>query len=236
LKVRHGRTPSITVSPSQSSPPKILLPPGPEVNGSPKKSPHMTASITQSPGSGTSTPSSVGFVSLSSLNLVNGKLRKTKSRTSSLEKSLSHLDLTGAGEGQRSEQADGEPVEEGEEEEEEKPNYLRWDGWLDSEKYAVLPNDWPYNVPTGVRHYCVWSRVSLPSSSGVSEDWRNRVRVRARRRGHLLGRKLSGETIRSGDERSRIAAMGHQEDQELMTDTNSTSRPSRLQSRRMVQG
>ena len=169
LKVRHGRTPSITVSPSQSSPPKVLLPPGPEVNGSPKKSPHMTASTTQSPGSGTSTPSSVGFVSLSSLNLVNGKLRKTKSRTSSLEKSLSHLDLTGASEGsegRRSEQVNGERTEGEEEEEEEKPNYLRWEGWLDSEKYAVLPNDWPYNVPTGVRHYCVWSRVSLSSSSG----------------------------------------------------------------------
>lgn len=172
LKVRHGRTPSITVSPSQSSPPKVLLPPGPEVNGSPKKSPHMTASTTQSPGSGTSTPSSVGFVSLSSLNLVNGKLRKTKSRTSSLEKSLSHLHL--AGEGGASEQADADRPSnlngEEEEEEEEKPNYLRWDGWLDSEKYAVLPNDWPYNVPTGVRHYCVWSRVSLSSSSGISAE------------------------------------------------------------------
>jgi hypothetical protein len=160
LKVRHGRTPSITVSPSQSSPPKVLLSPGPEVNGSPKKSPHMTASTTQSPGSGTSTPSSVGFVSLSSLNLVNGKLRKTKSRASSLEKSLSHLDLTGASEGQRSEQANGEHAEDEEE------GDLRWEGWLDSEKYAVLPNDWPYNVPTGVRHYCVWSRVSFSPPSG----------------------------------------------------------------------
>jgi hypothetical protein len=186
LKVRHGRTPSITVSPSQSSPPKVLLAPGPEVDGSPKKSPHMTASTTQSPGSGTSTPSSVGFVSLSSLNLVNGKLRKTKSRTSSLEKSLSHLDLSAAGEGGASEQADGNHAsrldgEEEEEEEEEKPNYLRWEGWLDSEKYAVLPNDWPYNVPTGVRHYCVWSRVSLSSSSWVVRGWRTMMRVRRRK-------------------------------------------------------
>ena len=166
MKVRHGRTPSITVSPSQSSPPKVLLPQGPEINGSPKKSPHMIPSSTQSPGSGTSTPSSVGFVSLSSLNLVNGKLRKTKSRTSSLEKSLSHLDLTKSQGSGLDEQANGDHAEEeGEEEEEEKPNYLRWDGWLDSEKYAVLPNDWPYNVPTGVRHYCVWSRVSLSPSS-----------------------------------------------------------------------
>jgi len=163
LKVRHGRTPSITVSPSQSSPPKVLLPQGPEINGSPKKSPHMGASSTQSPGSGTSTPSSVGFVSLSSLNLVNGKLRKTKSRTSSLEKSLSHLDLTKSQGSGLDEQANGHAEEE-EEDQEEKPNYLRWDGWLDSEKYAVLPNDWPYNVPTGVRHYCVWSRVRISPS------------------------------------------------------------------------
>lgn len=182
MKVRHGRTPSITVSPSQSSPPKVLLPQGPEVNRSPKKSPHMIASSTQSPGSGTSTPSSVGFVSLSSLNLVNGKLRKTKSRTSSLEKSLSHLDLTKSQGSGLDERANGEHTEEeGEEEEEEKPNYLRWDGWLDSEKYAVLPNDWPYNVPTGVRHYCVWSRVSLSpllsrwSSVGQSEGQIKRI-------------------------------------------------------------
>lgn len=178
LKVRHGRTPSITVSPSQSSPPKVLLPQG----ESPKKSPHMGASTTQSPGSVTSTPSSVGFVSLSSLNLVNGKLRKTKSRTSSLEKSLSHLDLSAAGEGNEGRRTElGEQTEskhngEEEEEEEEKPNYLRWEGWLDSEKYAVLPNDWPYNVPTGVRHYCVWSRVSLSSMSrGVSGYWWNTI-------------------------------------------------------------
>jgi hypothetical protein len=38
--------------------------------------------------------------------------------------------------------------------------FLRWEGDLDPEKFAVLPNDWPYCVPYGVRHYCVWSRVS----------------------------------------------------------------------------
>jgi len=167
LKPRHGRTPSITVSPSQTSPPRVLLPQG-QGKGqgygeSPKKSPNVSA--LETPGSGTSTPSSVGFVSLSSLNLVNGKLRKTRSRTSTLEKSTSHLDLTasssresgsiGNGDGN-----DGVEQDEEEEDEEDKPEYLKWEGWLDSEKYAVLPNDWPYNVPTGVRHYCVWSRVS----------------------------------------------------------------------------
>lgn len=56
--------------------------------------------------------------------------------------------------------------EEKEEEEEERPVYLRWEdgAGLDGEKFAVLPNDWPYNVPYGVRHYCVWSRVSLSPS------------------------------------------------------------------------
>lgn len=52
--------------------------------------------------------------------------------------------------------------ENGEGGEDEQAVYLRWDekNGLDGEKYAVLPNDWPYNVPYGVRHYCVWSRVS----------------------------------------------------------------------------
>ena len=59
-----------------------------------------------------------------------------------------------------------EPAGNGENEEEEgaegdEPVYLKWEeNGLDGEKYAVLPNDWPYNVPYGVRHFCVWSRVS----------------------------------------------------------------------------
>ena len=56
------------------------------------------------------------------------------------------------------------------------PAYLRYgpDVGLEAGKYAVLPNDWPYNVPYGVRHYCVWSRVSgtrvegAMSSSSIS--------------------------------------------------------------------
>ncbi|WWD15625.1 hypothetical protein CI109_100047 [Kwoniella shandongensis] len=87
------------------------------------------------PASGSSTPSSVGFVSLASLKAVNGKLSKGKS--------------------------DGESGEE--EEEEHQAEYLRYDNenGLDPEKYAVLPNDWPYNVPYGVRHFCVWSKVPI---------------------------------------------------------------------------
>ncbi|WVN87413.1 uncharacterized protein L203_102592 [Cryptococcus depauperatus CBS 7841] len=45
---------------------------------------------------------------------------------------------------------------------------------LDPEKYAVVPNDWPYCVPYGVRHFCVWSRVPIAHPKLVnysSEDW-----------------------------------------------------------------
>jgi hypothetical protein len=50
----------------------------------------------------------------------------------------------------------------------ERPHpYLRYDPskGLDYETYAVLPNDWPYCVPYGVRHFCVWSRVSCETFS-----------------------------------------------------------------------
>ena len=177
---RHGRTPSITVSPSDAAP-RILLPQGEDVgtgtgtgaevvlnsppkskgmeipsgNSSTKASPRIDPISQAGSGSGSSTPSSVGFVSLSSLNLVNGKLKKTRSRTSTLNESTSHLSLDAV------RNAEGGEHEEEDEDGGEKPEYLRWEGWMDGDKYAVLPNDWPYNVPTGVRHYCVWSRVSL---------------------------------------------------------------------------
>lgn len=95
--------------------------------------------------SGAGTPSSVGFVSLSSLNLLEAKLKKKKSKSKSDRKSKE---------------------KEKEEEEGDEPEYLRYDPTfgLDESKYAVLPNDWPYCVPYGVRHYCVWSRVSLKES------------------------------------------------------------------------
>lgn len=32
---------------------------------------------------------------------------------------------------------------------------------VDEDVYAVLPNDWPYNVPKGVDHCIVWSKVCL---------------------------------------------------------------------------
>lgn len=94
--------------------------------------------------SGAGTPSSVGFVSLSSLNLLEAKLKKSKSK-SKYRKS------------KEEEEEEGEGHE---------PEYLRYDpaSGLDESKYAVLPNDWPYCVPYGVRHYCVWSRVSRKES------------------------------------------------------------------------
>ncbi|WWC68263.1 uncharacterized protein I206_102186 [Kwoniella pini CBS 10737] len=50
--------------------------------------------------------------------------------------------------------------------------YLKYDLdlSLDSSKYAVLVNDWPYNIPYGVRHFCVWSKVPIAHPSLVNND------------------------------------------------------------------
>ncbi|WRT64469.1 uncharacterized protein IL334_001401 [Kwoniella shivajii] len=50
--------------------------------------------------------------------------------------------------------------------------YLTYDSekGLDTEKYAVLPNDWPYNIPYGVRHFCVWSKLPIGHPSLVDND------------------------------------------------------------------
>lgn len=53
----------------------------------------------------------------------------------------------------------------------EEPRYLRWTGELDPDLYSVLRNDWPYNVPLGVEHCCVWSKVSLRSSISPLADF-----------------------------------------------------------------
>ncbi|WVQ98367.1 hypothetical protein IAU59_005490 [Kwoniella sp. CBS 9459] len=51
-------------------------------------------------------------------------------------------------------------------------DYLRYDAeaGFDESKYAVLNNDWPYNIPQGVRHFCVWSRVPIAHPSLVDDD------------------------------------------------------------------
>ena len=41
---------------------------------------------------------------------------------------------------------------------------------FDTTKYAVLANDWPYNTPYGVRHYCVWSKVPIAHPELVGYD------------------------------------------------------------------
>jgi hypothetical protein len=134
--------------------------------------------------SGAATPSSAGFVSLASLKLVNGKLRKAKSKAAGSEGmsagasgSVTPLQETragsisgssagsGPGGDDAGKQAHGDNAEEngadGDEEEEEAPVYLKYDleKGLDTDKYAVLYNDWPYSIPYGVSHHCVWSRV-----------------------------------------------------------------------------
>ena len=151
------------------------------------------ASIVATPGepgapSGTSTPRSAGFVSLASLRMVDGKLRKARLAASKIAGSSNsgasgQSTPVGGGGGSpdvvssprkvkaEGEDKDGEGGEEVEDEEEggldddddDVPVYLKWDEekGLDPDKYAVLPNDWPYNVPHGVRHFCVWSRVRL---------------------------------------------------------------------------
>ncbi|WVR04881.1 hypothetical protein IAU60_001893 [Kwoniella sp. DSM 27419] len=50
--------------------------------------------------------------------------------------------------------------------------YLTFDSstGFDEENYAVLPNDWPYNIPYGVRHFCVWSRLPITHPSLVDND------------------------------------------------------------------
>ncbi|WVN87411.1 uncharacterized protein L203_102590 [Cryptococcus depauperatus CBS 7841] len=53
-----------------------------------------------------------------------------------------------------------------------KPVYLRLndDGGLDQNIFAVLLNTWPYSVPTGVRHFCVWSRIPIAHPELVDYD------------------------------------------------------------------
>ncbi|WWD00940.1 hypothetical protein V866_007878 [Kwoniella sp. B9012] len=51
-------------------------------------------------------------------------------------------------------------------------DYLTYDAekGFDESKYAVLTNDWPYNVPYGVRHLCVWSKLPIAHKSLVDDD------------------------------------------------------------------
>lgn len=84
--------------------------------------------------------------------MVNGKLRQSKGgkSASTLKRDFDTPLANSSEEGS----ADDEV---------EEAVYLKWDDkvGLDERNFAVLPNDWPYNIPYGVRHFCVWSRVRL---------------------------------------------------------------------------
>lgn len=110
------------------------------------------------PGSGASTPSSVAYVSLDSvLPKVNRRLERNR-RREARERAASDASSGGSGTGSPP------SVEDAEEDDDEPDIFLKFDptSGLDKDKYALLPNDWPYCVPYGVRHYCLWSRVSPP--------------------------------------------------------------------------
>ncbi len=112
-------------------------------------------------GSGASTPSSVAYVSLDSvLPKVNRRLERARRRR---ERARAVSDAS-----------TGSSVEpEDEIDEDDEPDiFLKYDpaAGLDSSKYALLPNDWPYCVPYGVRHYCLWSRVPIAHPVLVDYD------------------------------------------------------------------
>lgn len=59
------------------------------------------------------------------------------------------------------------------EDDEEHPNndsYVKWEGKFDEARWALILNDWPYSMPAGVKHYCVWSRVPLVHPALVKYD------------------------------------------------------------------
>lgn len=108
------------------------------------------------PGSGASTPSSVAYVSLDSvLPKVNRRLERQRRARERAESAASAASSVATSSG-------GSMEDEAEADDDEPDVFLKFDPkvGLDRDKYAVLPNDWPYCVPYGVRHYCLWSRVS----------------------------------------------------------------------------
>lgn len=55
------------------------------------------------------------------------------------------------------------PLSEGRPDDKDLQPFLTWDSkkGLDTKRYAILPNDWPYCLPYGVRHYVIWCRVCV---------------------------------------------------------------------------
>lgn len=53
-----------------------------------------------------------------------------------------------------------------------KDGFLSWEGGeLDRSRYTVIFNDWPYSIPHGVKHYCVWSRVRVALGRSCFMGW-----------------------------------------------------------------
>lgn len=124
---------------------------------------HVATAASTPAGSGASTPSSVAYVSLDSvLPRVNKALARRKERQSRRRNPISPSETPASSDDSYGGAADALDGEADDQDLEDPAHdvFLRWEGHLDPEKYAVLPNDWPYCVPYGVRHYCVWSRVS----------------------------------------------------------------------------
>jgi len=116
---------------------------------------HVATAASTPAGSGASTPNSVAYVSLESvLPRVNKALARKRSKRRSAVETDTPSSRESSADQQEDDDDDDDPAHD---------VFLRWEGHLDPEKYAVLPNDWPYCVPYGVRHYCVWSRVSTPT-------------------------------------------------------------------------
>ncbi|EIW70968.1 hypothetical protein TREMEDRAFT_73151 [Tremella mesenterica DSM 1558] len=160
-----------TTSPSQSPQPPGSTPSNPD---------NLTGR--SAPVSGTSTPSA-GFVSLSSLSNKRKRHERSLKRQSSTPVSGDDQAVTnGFGSSQfqnaftkMDEKSTGSSVGSGEDDDdddEEEAEYLRYDHekGLDRTKYACLINDWPYNIPYGVRHYCVWSKVPIAHPELVNYD------------------------------------------------------------------
>lgn len=141
---RHGRTPSVTISSSNlnthdlDATPPILSIETIDLNDAPE-------------AEGSSALASSGFVSLPSFN-TEGASRPSASGTNT------------PGEGSGSVSPGYVVVGSQNQSQKAEPEYLKWDGEeLDKERYAVLPNDWPYCLPYDCRHYVIWSKVSTTS-------------------------------------------------------------------------
>lgn len=124
------------------------------------------------PGSGASTPSSVAYVSLDSvLPKINRRLERSRRRA---ERARANSNASSLKSGESARSVEGQtPEDDDDEDDDDEPDiFLKFDpaSGLDKDKYALLPNDWPYCVPYGVRHYCLWSRVPIAHPVLVNYD------------------------------------------------------------------